>query len=158
MEKKKGGFSTFTLNDYLITEEGEVVNVRWGGRKVKPQPNGKGYMRVHIAGRMYFVHRLVAEKYIPNPDNLPQINHKDGDKTNNRADNLEWVSNLENRQHAVKERLHVHGERCPWAKLKQADVDYIRQHTEMSSRRIAKKFGVSDSLIRAIRRREAWKD
>jgi DNA-binding transcriptional regulator YiaG len=158
MRKQKGGFDTFTLDDYLITEEGEVINIRWGGRKVKPQPNGKGYMRVHIAGKMHFVHRLVAEKYVPNPDNLPQINHKDGDKTNNRADNLEWVSNLENRQHAVKEGLHIHGERCPWAKLKQSDVDYIRQHTEMTSREIAQMFGVSDSLIRTIRRREAWKD
>ena len=158
MEKKKGGFSTFTLDDYTITEDGEVINNRWGGRKVKPQPNGKGYLRVHIAGKMYFVHRLVAEKYIPNPDNLPQINHKDGDKTNNRADNLEWVSNFENRRHAVKEGLQIHGERCPWAKLKQSDVDYIRQHTEMTSRKIAQMFGVSDSLIRVVRRREAWKD
>ena len=158
MEKKKGGFSTFTLDDYTITEEGEVINNRWGGKKVKPQPNGKGYLRVHIAGKMHFVHRLVAEKYVPNPDNLPQVNHKDGDKTNNTAGNLEWVSNLENRKHAVKEGLHIHGERCPWAKLKQSDVDYIRQHTEMPSKEMAQMFGVSDGLIRAIRRREAWKD
>lgn len=158
VEKKKGGFPTFTLDDYTITEEGEVINNRWGGRKVKPQPNGKGYLRVHIGGKFCFVHRLVAEKYIPNPDNLPQVNHKDGDKTNNRADNLEWVSNIENRRHAVKKGLHIHGERCPWAKLKQSDVDYIRQHTEMTSREMATMFGVSDSTIRIIRRREAWKD
>lgn len=158
MRKQKGGFKTFTLEDYTITEEGEVINNRWGGRKVKPQPNGKGYLRVHIAGKMYFVHRLVAERYVPNPENLPQVNHKDGDKTNNRADNLEWVSNIENRKHAVYTGLQVHGERCPWAKLSQSDVDYIRQHTEMTSREIAPMFGVSDSTIRVIRRRESWKD
>ena len=134
-----------------------MINNRWGGRKVKPQPNGKGYLRVHIAGKMYLVHRLVAEKYVPNPDNLPQVNHKDGDKTNNRADNLEWVSNLGNRSHAVKTGLQISGERCPWAKLTQKDVDYIREHTELSSRKIAVMFGVSDSLIRTIRRKEAWK-
>lgn len=158
MRKQKGGFDTFSLDDYTITEYGEVINNRWGGRKVKPQPNGKGYLRVHIAGRMYFVHRLVAEKYVQNPNNLPQVNHKDGDKTNNRAENLEWVSNVENRNHAVKSGLQIHGERCPWAKLTQKDVDYIREHNEIPSTKIAPMFGVSHSLIRAIRRRTVWKD
>ena len=158
MREHKGGFETFTLDDYTITEEGEVINNRWGGRKVKPQPNGKGYLRVHIAGKMYFVHRLVAEKYVPNPNNLPQVNHKDGDKTNNRADNLEWVSNMENRKHAIENGLHIHGEKCPWAKLTQADVDYIREHEEINSNVMAKMFNVGASHIRSIRQRRIWKD
>ena len=55
---KKGGFDTFTLDDYIITEKGEVFNKKWG-RFVKPQPNGTGYLRVHIAGKMYFVESAV---------------------------------------------------------------------------------------------------
>ena len=157
MRKTKGGFDTFTLDDYEITKDGEVINIRWGGRKVKPQPNGKGYLRVHIAGRMRFVHRLVAEKYVPNPNNLPQVNHKDGNKKNNRADNLEWVSNYENRQHAVKEGLQIHGERCPWAKLKQQDVDYIKEHNETPSKELSAMFNISVGMIRAIRRGSSWK-
>ena len=157
MEKRKRGFSTFTLNDYLITEDGEVINIKWGGRKVKPQPNGKGYLRVHIAGKMYFVHRLVAEKYIPNPNNYPQVNHKDGDKANNKASNLEWVTNKQNREHAIKTGLHIHGEACSWAKLTLKDVEYIREHTEVNGVEMAKIFDVSHSTIMAIRRGKSWK-
>ena len=158
MRKQKGGFDTFTLDDYSITEDGEVINNRWGGRKVKPQPNGKGYLRVHIAGKMYFVHRLVAEKYVPNPNNLPQVNHKDGDKTNNKACNLEWVSNIENRNHAVKEGLQIHGEKCPWAKLTKADVDYIREHPDCNRTEMAKRLGVSRSTIYAVLIGRSWND
>jgi DNA-binding transcriptional regulator YiaG len=155
--KRAGGFSTFTLDDYLITENGEVINIKWGGRKVKPQPNGKGYLRVHIAGKMHFVHRLVAEKYVPNPNNYPQVNHKDGDKTNNKADNLEWVTNLQNRKHAVKTGLHVHGERCPWAKLSLKDVEFIREHTELTATYLANKFGVARATISAVKNYKSWR-
>lgn len=151
------GFQTFTLDDYEITRNGEIINKKWGNRKVKPQPNGKGYMRVHIAGKMYFVHRLVAEKYIPNPGNKPQVNHKDGNKLNNSVDNLEWVTNQENRDHAVKNSLHLQGEKCPWSKLTQKAVDFIREHSEYSSKELAEIFGVSVSHVREIRKGRSWK-
>ena len=157
MKKQKGGFPTFTMDDYLITEDGEVINIKWGGRKVKPQPNGKGYLRVQIAGKRRFVHRLVAEKYVPNPNNYPQVNHIDGDKRNNKASNLEWVSNMQNRQHAIKNGLQIHGEKCPWAKLTLKDVNFIRNHGEFTPKQMAERFGVSPGQIRAIRRNDSWK-
>ena len=60
---------------------------------MKPQKDTKGYLRIQLSlnnhKRTYKVHRLVASAFIPNPDNLPQVNHKDGDKTNNDISNLE---------------------------------------------------------------------
>lgn len=144
------------LSDYIITEQGDVVN-KHTGRKLKPQPNGKGYLRVGIGKKLMFVHRLVAEKYVPNPDCKPQVNHKDGDKTNNRADNLEWVSNSENRRHAVKNGYHVHGEKCPWAKLTKKDVEFIRDSKDKNHSELAKLFGVSVSTIRDVRSFKTWK-
>ena len=147
---------TLYLSDYIITEQGEIINKR-NGRKLKPQPNGKGYLRISIAGKLQFVHRLVAEKYVPNPENKPQVNHKDGNKLNNSAENLEWVTNMENRQHAVKNLLHFSGEKCPWSKLTQKDVDFIRSNTELTAKQLAEKYGVSVSTIRAVKQNKSWK-
>lgn len=147
---------TLSLSDYTITENGEIINNR-NSKRVKPQPNGKGYLRVSIGGKLQFVHRLVAEKYIPNPENKPQVNHKDGNKLNNSVDNLEWVSNMENRQHAVKNLLHLSGEKCPWSKITQKDVDFIRENKQYTARQIAEMFNISMSNVRTIRQGKSWK-
>ena len=122
-----------------------------------PQPNGKGYLRVSIGQQLYFVHRLVAEQYIPNPENKQQVNHKDGNKLNNTVENLEWASNQENRTHAVKHGLHLEGEKCPWAKLTEQDVIFIRTHLEYTNNQLANQFNVSRATIRDIRNYRTWK-
>lgn len=68
-----------------------------GYKKVILQKSGKA--------QNYLIHRLVAQAFIPNPDNKPQINHKDGDKQNNKVDNLEWCTPSENMIHAFKTEL-----------------------------------------------------
>lgn len=145
-----------TLEDYEITKNGEVINLKTG-RILKPQPNNKGYLRVQLCGKRYFVHRLVAEKYIPNPNNLEQVNHKDGNKNNNAVENLEWVSNQTNRTHAVENGLHLSGEKCPWSKLDWEKVNYIRENPQIPIKELAGKFNVSDTTIRDAKNFKTWK-
>lgn len=145
-----------TLNDYLITEDGQVIN-KITNHILKPQPNAKGYLRVCIGGIKYFVHRLVAERYIPNPENKEQVNHIDGNKLNNSVTNLEWTSNKENRIHAVKNKLHLQGEDCPWSKLTQENITFIRNNLNLTNKELAKKFNVSVSTISDIKNYKTWK-
>ena len=150
-------YTTYTLDDYEITREGQVIN-KHTGRALKPQPNDKGYGRVHIGRKFYFVHRLVAELYVPNPECKPQVNHINGDKTDNRSENLEWVTNKENRSHAVKSKLHLQGEDCPWHKLSVDDVTYIRDNPRgLMQKELAEMFGVKPSTISSIVTRRTWK-
>lgn len=79
-------------------------------RKLTPTPNrDNGYLRVNLVtdgkDKRYYIHRLVATTFIPNPDNKPQVNHIDGDKTNNSVSNLEWVTISENHIHAFNTGL-----------------------------------------------------
>ena len=83
-----------------IYEDGTVVNRL--GRIVKQQNSNSGYLRVELGGKKYLVHRLVAQAFIENHDNKPHVNHIDGNKKNNSAENLEWTTQSENQKHAYK--------------------------------------------------------
>ena len=79
------------------------------GKEIKPVDAGNGYMRVTLSNknktRIYSIHRLVAEAFIPNPENKPEINHKKGRKNDNRASELEWCTHKENMEHACETGL-----------------------------------------------------
>ena len=147
---------SYSIEDYTITKDGKVINNR-NNHILKPQPNGKGYLRVIIGKKRYFVHRLVAEKYIPNPYNKLQVNHINGIKTDNRIENLEWCTNQENRSHAINNGLHLCGEDCSWSKLAEKDVIFIRENKYLGNKILAEKFNVSKSTIKAIINNKSWK-
>lgn len=95
-------------NLYQVSNTGKVrslvnnVILRPAITSYRKKEKTDGYQVVNIKKKIYYVHRLVAEEFIPNPDNLPQINHKDGNKRNNNVENLEWCTNSENISHAYK--------------------------------------------------------
>lgn len=88
--------------DYYVDDAGKVYSRKYGDlRELKQYPKTHGYLYVALSknGKKDYlrVHRLVAEAFIPNPDNLPEVNHKDEDKTNNQVNNLEWCTPHDNK-------------------------------------------------------------
>lgn len=125
------------------------------------------YPRVNLCNRSngvrskyFLIHRLVAIAFILNPENKREVNYKDGIKTNNFADNLEWVTSSENQKHAFAIGLSVgnKGSANPRSVLKERQVLQIKKLLLKNVRNpiIARKFGVSDSAISAIKNKTHW--
>lgn len=98
-----------------------------------------GYRLIKHKGKVYRVHRLVSECFLQNPDNLPQVNHKDGNKLNNHVSNLEWVSQSDNIKHDLRRR-----ENKP-IKVKRNDGKIY-----MSMRQAAESCGVDSKCVWAV--------
>lgn len=148
--------------DYEVSSLGDVrrIDERWlrgNNRSACIRPNHKGYLRAHLTNRnllgrkqkAVFVHRLVAEAFIPNPLNLPQINHIDGNKLNNRADNLQWVTNTQNSRLAVK--AGVYDKNAERARKISEDavfdiIDKLREG-EVTRKSLADKYGVTPQYV-----------
>lgn len=101
--KKMGYYQITDFPNYFINKKGEVVNKHF--KIITPILSYRGYWRVGLwrDGKVHrrFVHRLLAKEFIKNPTNKPHINHKNGIRTDNSLDNLEWVTPAENNFHKI---------------------------------------------------------
>ena len=103
---------TYIYGDrYEVSNTGLIRN-KITGQLLKAHKDKKGYLRISLSKNnkqvTVKVHRVVAIAFIENPDNLPPVNHKDTNKENNTVGNLEWTTNYENMQHAIRNGLTNH--------------------------------------------------
>ena len=151
----------------LISDTGRVLRMassrrnrgRWQTYpeiEVKARPIGAGYLAIcskeQGVKRTLYVHRLVAEAFLGKPGDATDVNHIDGDKTNNNLANLEWTTHSKNLQHAVRAGL------AGRVALTPADVRQIRALITEGCKRseIAKRFGVSLSAVAHIHSGHSW--
>lgn len=125
-----------------------------------------GYLKVQLTRNgerhKFFLHRLVALNFIPNPENKPEVNHKDGVKDNNNLPNLEWNTTSENQRHAIANKLYVtaKGEDSGQAKLKEVEVREIHDlwaSGEVTQEYLSQKFGVRTGTISRIVNGIRWR-
>ncbi len=164
------GYESF----YVISNQGRVKSLSRKVKRSRPVPecilkgalSSKGYNLIGLSKnsipKTFRVSRLVAIHFIPNPENKSAVNHIDGNKSNNFANNLEWVTTKENNAHAVKIGLmnHPFGEQCRNSKLNDKSILQIRKmfiETEPNQTKIAKIFNVDQSTINSIIKRKTWR-
>lgn len=153
---------------YYINESGEIFSIK-SNSLLKQQLKNNGYLKVKLFKngdyKFFNVHRLVATTFIPNLNNLPCVNHRNGIKTDNRVENLEWCTYSENEKHAYNNGLKFaqSGELHSSHKLNWDDVNYIRKHyiprdKEYGLIPLSKKFNVKKETIQAIILKRTWKE
>lgn len=152
---------------YLIDENGVIWSPYRGGKILSPSPTKKGYYRIvlqtNIGKKTFQVHRLVLMTFKPcdNMDTL-EVNHIDGDKSNNHLDNLEWCSGSMNVRHSLETGLKIpaRGEQISCHKLTEEEVIEICERLKRgreSLQEIANSYGVSKHTVFDIKRKRSWR-
>ena len=147
--------------NYLITKQGKIWS-KWKKDWKSIFISNCGYKRIHLLckgkGKNFSVHRLVAETYLLNLNKYPVVNHKNGNKLDNRVQNLEWTTRSENEKHAFFIGLKsLKGEKNTQAKLTSKSVKEIRElKGKMLQKDIGKLFNVSRSCINLILNNKRW--
>lgn len=161
--------------NYNVDSLGNIFGLN--GNMLKPAKDKKGYLRVGLVilkkQTTKKVHRLVAEAFILNPENKPCVNHKNGIKTDNRVENLEWVTYKENTIHAIKNNLFhfatsedaknkilKRGSLNGMSKLKEYQVIEIRSKfkpRKYTRLMLSKEYNVKESCIKDIVNKKSWK-
>lgn len=144
-----------SVDRYLTTHDGRTRFQR--GVMLKSLRSKNGYRCVCLwrcnRPHRHLIHRLVATAFVSNPQDKPEVNHIDGDKTNNVAANLEWVDESENQRHRFSVLGHVGSQR----KLSSEDVHAIRSSNEMQAV-LADRYGVTQPVISRVRSHVTYRE
>lgn len=117
---------------YNIHYRGVVISNKTN-KVLKPGRGGNGYLTVALNGKSKYIHRLVAEAFIPNPGKYKCINHKDGNKLNNHYSNLEWCTSSENNSHAIRTGLKRHKTKAKPVIKYDLDMNEIKRYKSIRS-------------------------
>ena len=144
---------------YAVTSDGQVISYVRARKVMVPSPNRQGYMLVNIAGKTHLVHRLIAEMFVPNPFDKEHVTHKNGVPSDNRAENLEWVTRQETTMsgmnpEAIKKGVDHHAARFEPEDIVAIRARHARGETLAS---IAKWYDVTYQCISRIVKRQTWK-
>lgn len=151
---------------YQVSENGDVRSFRRQRikRLSKRDSNGYKYVTLYKDGEMdqRSIHRLVAKAFIPNPYNMAEVNHINGDKSYNRVCNLEWCTRSENMARVVKDGAwkNNRGEKAYQAKVTKKEVIAIRnryKEENVTQKELAKDFGIKQGHVCDIVNRRSWK-
>ena len=148
---------------YFVSDLGRVKNRMGKILKLYTNIHRKNYVQVSLCKnaihKNFKIYRLVAQAFIPNKENKPQINHKNGDKSDNTCKNLEWVNQSENTAHAIKIGLTPKWEKHPSAKLTRKKVLEIRNKFANGTKAtdLMKKYKMSQTVIYMIINNQLWK-
>lgn len=152
------------ITDYMINTDGDVYS-KLSGKYLNQEISKSGYHRVVLyvdkTPIKKSVHRLVATAFIPNPGNLPQVNHKDGNKSNNSVTNLEWITPSDNELHAYRLGLKVskYGDESHYAKYDRKDVIEACKMMELGKytlRDISDATKIHQAMLYLIFKRRSW--
>lgn len=147
---------------YHVSNFGRMKSFKGKSPHILTPTFNRGYLQIGLCSggkqKTFRVHRLVAELFIPNPDNKNTVNHRDGHKLNNHISNLEWATSTENNQHAARLGLIPSAEDSPDAKLTKEQVLYIRNNPDnLTQRQLADLFGLIRQTIGQIQLGKSWK-
>jgi hypothetical protein len=146
--------------NYVVNSDGEVVSFAYRRWETMKACNSTGYAQVGLwkNGKRYqrYVHALVAEAFLGERPSGKHINHLNGNKLDNRSENLEYCTRKENAEHALSMGLYKTGEQHGRARLTLEQVEFIRQARNQTAKSLAAQFGVSASHIRRLRQGLRW--
>jgi|688.fasta_scaffold534206_3 hypothetical protein len=149
-----------------VKERNKMGKVVIPEKVLSPHVDKVGYKRLYLYNDGFkkrdLLHRIVAKTFIPNPENKPEVNHKNGIKTDNRVENLEWATTSENRIHAFENKLQIaiKGSKLPQSILKEEDIIAIRElwdKRKYLQKEIAQMYNVSKSCIYQIVYKKNWR-
>lgn len=162
MKNRLIGHAMTEFDGYTVNKNGDVYSIH-SCKFLKYVVKKNGYhmvcVRLNKKQKSVYVHRLVAKVFLSNPENKPHVNHKDGDKGNNRAENLEWCTVKENFHHLKQvTRTHRYGIRHHNAKLTDNDIKniFLWNKDGFSRKEIANAYGISRPTLCRILQKKSW--